>query len=178
LPQKHRTEFDKIHWSDTVDFYVTDTEAGWAELIVEIEHQSEVYGVSMVWDPRYDIRDFYHDVERSGTASMYLRGEPGGVEVKAEPSSREGWIKIMIWLVDHANRRDADFAFHCPKDVLLQSMKTKIGFLADGYELEDTLQKDEPDRWTVGLTVKTIWLIGVILAFGFALVLFWRLISG
>ncbi|MEO0343661.1 MAG: hypothetical protein AAF198_09505 [Pseudomonadota bacterium] len=168
-----RTDFHKIHWSETVDFYVTDTEVGWAELIVEIEQGTEVYAFSMVFDPRFEIRDFYHDVERSGTASMYLRGEPGGVEVKAEPSSRQGWIKIMIWLVDHGSRRDADFAFHCPKDALLRSMKTKIGFLADGYVLEDTLSKDEPNEWKSALTAAAIGLITLVSVFAFA-----RFISG
>ena len=121
----------------------------------------------MIFDPRFAIRDFYNDVEANGTASMVLRGEPGGVEVKAEPSSRAGWIKIMIWLVDYADRGDADFAFHCPKDALLRSMKTKIGFLADGYVLEDTLPRDEPKEWKSALIVAAIGLITLAIAIGF-----------
>lgn len=116
--------------SEEVDFYIYDTGVGWAELDVSVGPVDGQYGFSLIWDPLDDIRRFQQELSAGRTAQMTLRGEPGAVEVLAEPDQPEGWVRLRIWLIDYKDDRELDLEAFCPAQTMAESLRAKTGFLA------------------------------------------------
>lgn len=111
--------------------------AGWSELHIRIGYEVEIYGFTMVFDPLNDIRRFERDLSAGGPTRMVLPGEPGATEVTAEPGPEDGYVRLRVWLIDHAGHRSLDLDAIAPVAALACSLRRNTGFLAVEYGLRE-----------------------------------------
>ena len=114
-----------------VELTMADVGVGWAEFTLAIgDSIVGPYLFSMVWGPCPDIRRFAEELDAGKMTKMVLRGEPGAIEVNAEPIEQPGWVRLQIWHVDYRGVRTLDFETTCSGADLAASMRRNIGFLA------------------------------------------------